>query len=478
MSRVEEVTIEVVGPLARVAPPCPDLLGHLLSYSAYDCRAGGPRGYRLERRPAPLYRDDGRGRLVTLAGLVPRLERELTALGRRVVVRDATPVSPRLVPDRRALAGVDAEDAAYLRAVLRHRRGQAVIAHDQQPVGLIAAACRLYPAARALVVAPTRRRVAALARRLAARLRGQVATTVGLGAGPHLGARVLVTTTHTFPHAARDTDPFELLFFADAARSVDAAVAGAGLVAIQHQKVFGFVRRGEVRSEAAGLFLEGVCGPVIYEAPGWDGRDARVRVIVVEAPWSPAVTAATALDYKKQAVWHNRVRNEFIAALAGGLTGGEDHVLFGRGLLHRDTALPAAGEGGRRVVVLVESTEHGRQLRRLLPGWPLFSSPTAAAGSRPPDSGLPQSSIVTLVAARALHNVDVAVLVRAGGGAGTLEVPGYPPPATEARSEVAVIDLADGGGDTAEADTRSRLRASSRDGWRVDGPPRWLRPVG
>jgi hypothetical protein len=200
-------------------------------------------------------------------------------------------------------------------------------------------------------------------------------------------------------------------------------------------------------------------------------------VIVVEAPWSPAVTAATALDHKRQAVWHNRVRNEFIATLAGGLTGGEDRVLFEHGLLHPDAILPTAGEGGRRVVILVESTEHGRQLTRLLPGWPLYSSPTASAGSRPPDAGLPRRCVLTLVAANGPHSVDVDVLVRAGGGEGALELPGYPPPATEARSEVVVIDLADGGDDKAEADTRSRLRGYPRDGWRVDGPRRWLRPV-
>jgi hypothetical protein len=169
-------------------------LGPLLRYGGYGCAAGGPRGYRLERRPGRAYRRGRHGELVTLAGLVPRLRRELEPQGRRVVLLSGpTGQETRLVPDQDLLDAAAGEARAYLQALISNQRGQVVIGPDAQLFGLIGLGCRLFPRARALVVTTTRRRVGALTRQLGRLLPGSVAA-VRLGAGPHLGARVLVTT--------------------------------------------------------------------------------------------------------------------------------------------------------------------------------------------------------------------------------------------------------------------------------------------
>jgi hypothetical protein len=473
MATADDVTIVMDGPLARVAPACEDVLGPLLRYGGYGCAAGGPRGYRLERRPGRAYRRGRDGQLVTLAGLVPRLRRELERQGRRVVlVSGPTGQDTRLVPDQGLLDAAAGEARAYLRALIGNQRGQVLIGPDGQLVGLIGLGCRLFPRARALVVTTTRRRVGALARRLGRLLPGSVAAGVRLGAGPHLGARVLVTTRQSFGHAAHDTDPFDWLLFADACRVIDASVSWPGLAAIKRQKVVGFVRRGEVPSPATRLYLEGVCGPVIYEAPGPGGRQARVRVIFAEPPLTPKCGAGDALAHKRQCVWHNESRNRALAVLATALAAGDDEPLRRQGLLRPDLRLPVAGLIGRRVAVLVESTEHGRELTRLLPGWPLCASLPSPVGSRRPASGPPTRGILTLAAATAAGPLDVDVLVRAGGGGGPLELPGFPTPALGARQEVLVLDLADADDARAEADTRRRLRDYERRGWEVSAPPR------
>src|SRR5687767_11493167 len=73
---------------------------------------------------------------------------------------------------------------------------------------------------------------------------------------------------------------------------------------------------------------------------------------------------------RKRMLWSDRVRNKWIAHLAAALAGaGAVKTLRGLGVSDAGGLLPA----GRRprVVLLVESAEHGRQLAELLPHWAL-----------------------------------------------------------------------------------------------------------
>jgi hypothetical protein len=466
------VTIEIDGPFATIDPPCADVIGDLLTYWESVCQPGGPLGYRLERRRAVLGGPDENGCLVTLAGLVPRIVAHLEAAGHHVEVRHVTAQDERLVPDRQLLGTAQDEDRAYLDALTANYRGQVVYHSDRQLGHLLGLACRAYPAARVLVVARNRRQVRSLLRQVRHRLKGGVSAGVGRGHDP--GARLLLITMQQFRPAMGDPDFRGVVLLVDADRIVTASVSEQALGRIGHRRVYGFVRPDLRLSEREGLELEGVCGPVAYEAPGPSGRAVDVRVVVAEPPWTPGPSADSVLQCKRRAVWHNRGRNEAVATLATSLAAGREEDLCHRGLLRPDVQLPKPSIVGRHVVILVESTEHGREMIQLLPDWRLFAAPTAAAGELLPESGLPAKSIVTLVAASTLGQLPADVLIWAGGGEGSLDLPGFPPSSGTGRHEVVVVDFADDGDKAAERATQSRLRAYARLGWEISGPAQRL----
>jgi hypothetical protein len=474
MSSLSGVTITIDGPLATIDPPRDGLVAGLLAYDETTCQPGGPLGYRHARRRGALFDRDAEGRLVVMAGHVRRLVEALEADGRRVEVKNLTAQDKRLVPNRRQIDGAGEEERVYLDAVAAHHRGQVVFRDDRQLARLIELARRVYPRARTLVVCKNRRRVRSLMWQLRRRLRGEVSASAGHGFDPD--SRVLIVTTQQFHPAMQDPSFFGLVLLVEADRVVDAAVSRDALALVGHRRVYGFVRPGLRLGQRECLELEGVCGPVLYMAPGPRGPTARVKVVLAEAPWTPVPPADDALDHKRKAVWHNQPRNEAVAGLAIALAAGRDDDLRQKGVLHFDARLPAPTVAGRRVVVLVESTEHGQALTEYLPGWRFFTAPTAVGGERLPESGLPATCIITLMAATTLSHLPADLLVRAGGGRGLLDLPGFPPSSVDGRREVVVVDLADDADGSAEGDTRARLNNYARMGWTISAPPRWLYP--
>jgi hypothetical protein len=474
VSSTNDVTITIDGPVATIDPRRADLVAGLLAYDQTACQAGGPPGYRLAWRRGALYDRDAEGRLVVMTGHVQRLVEALEAGGRCVEVKNRTAHDERLVPDRRQIDGAGEKERVYLDAVAAHHRGQVVFRNDRQLVRLIELARRVYPRARTLVVCKNRRRVRFLMRQLRHRLRGEVSASAGHGFDPD--ARVLIITTQQFQPAMSDPDVFGLLLLVEADRVVDAAVSRQAIGLVGHRRVYGFVQANLRLGQRERLELEGVCGPVLYTAPGPRGPTAAVKVVLAEPPWTPVPPADDALEHKRRAIWHNRLRNEVVAGLVTALAAGRDDDLRDKGLIHPDARLPVPAVTSRRVVVLVESSEHGLALTEYLPGWKFFTAPTAAAGERLPESGLPATCIITLVAATTLRHLPADVLVRAGGGRGPLDLPGFPPGSVDGRREVVVVDLAGDGDGSAEGDTRARLKNYARMGWAISAPTRWLYP--
>ena len=321
-----------------------------------------------------------------------------------------------------------------------------------------------------------RRQALSLARRLGPRLPDQLSTAAGQGFDP--GCRVLINTMQQFHPAMDDPDTFGLVLLVDADRIVRAAVSAEALGRMGQRRMYGFVRSDLRLSQRERLELEAICGPVVYEVPSVFGRNAQVQVVFAEPPWTPLPSTTTALAFKRENIWHNRRRNEAVAGLALALAVGRDDDLCQRGILHPNGRLPMPNLGGRRVVVLVENTEHGQALTQLLPGWPLFTASTATIGERLPDAGLPQHSMITQVVASGMSHIAADVLIWAGGGKGFCDLRGFPPIAIAGRGTVVVIDFADDGNEAAAADSRSRLRNYLRRGWEISASSRWLSPWG
>ena len=476
MPTTDTLTIEIDGSIARLTALRTDLLRGWLTCDERVCQVGGPRGHQFRHRPYRLYTIDEEYRLVTFAGLVPRLKGALEAASWHVEITDVTTRAAPLLLDRQLLASAQDEDKDYLEALTGSLRGQVLYHAGWQLGQLLLLARRAYPQARTLIVTPNRPQALSLAQRLGPRLPNQLSAAAGQGFHP--GCRVLINTMQQFRPAMDDPDTFRLVLLVDADRIVRAAVSAEALGRMGQRRIYGFVRSDQRLSQRERLEVEAVCGPVVYEVPGVYGRTARVQVVLAEPPWTPLPFTTTALAFKRKTLWHNRQRNEAVAGLALALAAGRDEDLRRQGILHPNGRLPAPNLGGRRVVVLVETTEHGLALTALLPDWPLFTASTASTGERLPDAGLPQHSMITQVVASRLSHIPADVLIWAGGGQGSLELRGFPPIAIAGRQKVVVIDFADDGNEAAEADTRSRLRNYLRRGWEISGPDRWLSPGG
>jgi hypothetical protein len=191
-------------------------------------------------------------------------------------------------------------------------------------------------------------------------------------------------------------------------------------------------------------------------------------VRVADSRLIPTTDNVAGLERKRGTNW----RNDIIAQLALAITEGDREALRCHGL-RLDEGADHGDELGHpaRGAVLVESPEHGRELARL-PGWCLRS------GRPGPTSGdVPASdrSIVTLVHAHHLDPLDVDVPVRADGGSGRLDLPGFPPRPPGPGRRVVPVDFGDESDPGAAEATRGRLRDYQGLGWRVVSPARWGR---
>jgi len=150
-------------------------------------------------------------------------------------------------------------------------------------------------------------------------------------------------------------------------------------------------------------------------------------VQVVQVPIAGGAKLAPALstfELKRQGVWQHDLRNRRIAKLAQAVAAGEADQL--RQGFQIDVANVPAG----RVVVLVESVDHGLALARRLPGWPLLAGADVCQDGLSREQrgvielgqvakdGCWNGAIVTTTGLASVHLRGVAVIVNASGGKG------------------------------------------------------------
>jgi hypothetical protein len=88
---------------------------------------------------------------------------------------------------------------------------------------------------------------------------------------------------------------------------------------------------------------------------------------------------------------------------------------------------------------------------------------------------VPVRSVITVVNARGLARLRIDVLVRADGGSGALDLPGFPPGARARQGRpVLLVDFGDDGDAIAATATRRRLEDYQARGWDVSAPDRWF----
>jgi hypothetical protein len=172
-----------------------------------------------------------------------------------------------------------------------------------------------------------------------------------------------------------------------------------------------------------------------------------------------------------------------IAEIASALAAGKQEALWKHGLGLGNDQINFGTSAPARVAVLVESPEHGRNLQKLLPGWPLLTAiPTAKVGGNTAyNSGTPMlldRIIITQVYTSKMKQFDPIIVIVASADDWTRQITSFPPRFQQPPlPELTVIDLADDFDDAAIQSTQRRLHAYRCRGWRLTAPRRWTDKV-
>lgn len=450
------ITIRILGGTAEVTYAPRRVLMDTLVCAATCFAGGGPLGHRHAQGIERHWIDGATADTVIIpTGLVTRLVVSLQAAGFRIEIVDLRRyqhAADGLIAAAPKLGGTLAL------AIANHPRGL-VEAQGGDAVQIAGGIAQLYPTARVLVATKNRKQSRTVFRRLR-RLLGHKEVGHGHDQTGGFTSRVQVIT---LPRLGQATpDDFEVVVALDAAAAVR-HVGEAGLRRLGGGRVYGCVAPGVTRSRREQLSLEAYCGPMLHREPKV-GQFVGVRVVMAIPPWSPPPGDCDALA-QKRARWHDTPRNGFVAGVALAIAARDGGELCRLGLLSVSSPLPRTHSP--RIVVLVETPEHGRGLRCLLPGWPLV-----IAGML--DTALPTSAIVTLAATAERLSVDADVLVRADGGHGSIPA-AFPPRRAFPGSEVVLVDLADDADAVARRATATRVAAYDARGWEVEGRLSWMR---
>ena len=148
------------------------------------------------------------------------------------------------------------------------------------------------------------------------------------------------------------------------------------------------------------LRLEQVAGPVIRAL---DKHDATLNVVVVPTPPCVVESAGPALERKRARYWaRNPERNARIAAVAQALVAKKWKALRALGVEKHN--VPKTTNRPLRVAILVESTEHGRELGALLPVWALRSALSPTETVKTKTTATPGASVSPTECAQIVSN--------------------------------------------------------------------------
>jgi hypothetical protein len=174
----------------------------------------------------------------------------------------------------------------------------------------------------------------------------------------------------------------------------------------------------------------------------------------------------TALERKREAIWHNPDRNAYIVDLVRAIQSNDQQWLARIPCWQTLASVNPLEEGeAYSVAVLVESPEHARELQRQMPDWNVLIAENGSTIGWPDGQPL-HRVILTERAAQNLLLVDTDVLIRATGGQ-------TPFPVREARHDqvaqeaMAILDIADEGCAQMHSDTRQRRADYVGHDWHV-----------
>jgi hypothetical protein len=380
--------------------------------------------------PAPLLlgevkAEGGTPVLYTRAVWEPVVRHALGAAGYRV---ETVGPSPRPLPDPQLgrLARLGTVDHGLLRLVQEHEWGLVrYAAGPVDPARLVAQLALAWPQLQLAAVARRHDEARQFADRLRAFLPG-VTLLTGRGC-PAQVERITVSTYEGLRHSAHQAFDIAWVDVVVALDAVEAtlAVPMSWLSRAVRGRLYGLVAADVQPAPLDRTHMVSLFGLAEVSIPRHGCRERPVRVARLPVAGGPALPAGLGVvPLKRQALWHNGLRNRLVAQFARAARGG-DHARLRR--LCPAAADALAGLPAANVLVLVEGVEHALALSRRLRGWPVL------AGDAVFGRGLPRegrrllragqvsrqpAEVFKIITADALPDVAldrVDVLVRADG---------------------------------------------------------------
>lgn len=452
--------------------PAVPLLEPYLEYRRKQSTEGGLLGYREHEEAIAVWNVDIKDRLKIQTGLVPRVHQILAEHGHEVIVTDHREYGERFTIDKDYLRRLKGEDRRLARAVRREPMGQIEVKSFADMILAMRLIIDLYPKAKILIPVATKE----MARKVRVKLDTAATDFPVRIIGSAWPKRPWRCTTCTFQSIATcPTDDYDILLLPESLRSTsDTAIKAMarfnGPCDRKVWRAYTFVQPGTRFSGRERIRLEGIAGEMIYRlAP----EHAGVRVLWLPTPGCAAIPKdATALAFKRSAIWQNDRRNDYIAGVARAF------ARLDRAKL-RTYGVPF--EGGEpalrylpqtRVELLVASPEQAEQMKKRLPGWEVLAATPGTAKSGDGPGGEEQTGTIITEARAAKAGLDADVLIRAGGSSGKMCLKGLPRRLEgDERRDVIVADFKDEFDQRAEADAKRRAREYELLGWQAESRP-------
>lgn len=344
---------------------------------SFDVNGGNVDMFSTETHEYFERRTDGG--IEAFIGLVPRVRRFLASRGLTARVEGFLAIpSPQQVDcalmDHQGFPMAIRMLSAALAA---NCYGQITYHHPADQRQILATIVRTFPAQRILLVGRTRHELRGLAGFLTRRTGIQVYSSRD-AAFAHANSKLVATT---FQYEAVNNDDWHIVVFLSPS-AVSGPIARRTARRISAHCHLYCLRSANISlSHDEQLRLESICGPVIFTAKGPSGREAEVDVLLVPAPITKLGTFTTALEGKRNLIWHNRRRNQAVAHLATAFVAGNISALWEHGVLLQEeekwcdsyfhTPTPT-------VTVLVQNREHATELHSLLPDWNILTNASHA----------------------------------------------------------------------------------------------------
>lgn len=454
-----QISIEITGGGA-VVTGCPLTILNTLAERRmfFGLNHGGQILQRAAR--IPLHGQDSMGRTCLSANLIPRLVGRLRDHGIQYSLVDRRTWGEEYAIDPE-VTGHDIYSEGMLNAVTQHPSGQLVLAAAKDAISWIAVICQRFRYANILVMVGTEKR----------------AWQIWNGLVEHLADDVALYTHSNYDRASCVVSTYrslelrlgDIIILPEPVEAIGKRASDIiSLLQKRQRRTYALVQPNVRLSPREQILLEQLTGPVIYDPCP---QKVAVYVSMMDVHSTPVVDETDGLTWKRTAYWLNDRRNVAIAAIAQGAAGGDMAAFWDAGILLDEKEDYLQNIVPSDVTVLLESTEHGRELHRLLPDWHLRHLRPGESITAAPAAGIqgPAGEIAT-VAYAAQHGVQAGILIRTDGGDSPIAIKGFP--ATEGRTPfdaALVIDVDDRFCKRAKRESQRRRRHYRREGWHVDG---------